>query len=431
MTTIFNERNEIKTINDNPISAQYPLCTDGDSVYEKDIVKSLNNIGTFTGDILSLFNSLDTSIIDTSITNPKYLEFSVERPFRSGSVALIAKTGDFSNIKIIYRDRQNTIIKTIDDSANNTKYTSHKFDVIDAANVCCVRVEFHTSDPVTLSFIYLRKVNTVRSYVSGTRDDGTRGNIVLDDANNLRTNSFPYTYSISEGTIAGHYPLLKFGTRTLIAANIQSLIWEGTNALYTYLASAERLKISSSSSSDTSNGVGARTVSVLGLDANFLEILEVITMNGITPVETSNLFIRIFRSYVSTCGTSLTNVGKITITNNAGTVEQAVVNANDGQTLMTMWTVPADKTAYMVQGTTSTDSNKGARVSFFTRLNDGGILYPWQIKYRAYLFSGNEIFPFVIPFKILAKTDIEVRVTTPASAGVTSAGATFELWYET
>ena len=30
----------------------------------------------------------------------------------------------------------------------------------------------------------------------------------------------------------------------------------------------------------------------------------------------------------------------------------------------------------------------------------------------------------------LAKTDIEVRVLTPTAAGATSAGATFELWYE-
>ena len=35
-----------------------------------------------------------------------------------------------------------------------------------------------------------------------------------------------------------------------------------------------------------------------------------------------------------------------------------------------------------------------------------------------------------MPFKIESKTDIEIRVLTPASAGATSAGATFELWYE-
>lgn len=97
---------------------------------------------------------------------------------------------------------------------------------------------------------------------------------------------------------------------------------------------------------------------------------------------------------------------------------------------MTIWTVPAGKVAYLTMATVSTNSNKGMRVSIFTRLNDGGTIYPWQIKYRAYIFSGNEVFPFSIPFKIPAKTDIEVRVTTPSGAGDTSCGATFELWYE-
>jgi len=159
------------------------------------------------------------------------------------------------------------------------------------------------------------------------------------------------------------------------------------------------------------------------------EINETITMNGLTAVTTTNSFIRVYRAFGVTCGTSLTNVGTISIKNNAETVTQVVINPNDSQTLMTMWTVPAGKVAYLEGMTFSTDSNKGARVSLFTRLNDG-VLYPWLIKYRAYAFSGNENFYFDIPFKIPAKTDIEIRVTTPASAGVTSCGATFELWYE-
>ena len=97
---------------------------------------------------------------------------------------------------------------------------------------------------------------------------------------------------------------------------------------------------------------------------------------------------------------------------------------------MAMWTVPRGKTAYVVRGGLSTSSNKGARVSFFVRLNDGGILYPWQIKYRGFLFSGAIQVPIDIPYVIPELTDIEITVKTPTSAGVTSLGGTFELWYE-
>ena len=44
--------------------------------------------------------------------------------------------------------------------------------------------------------------------------------------------------------------------------------------------------------------------------------------------------------------------------------------------------------------------------------------------------SGNIQNHLNIPFEVPEKTDIEMRVTTPAAAGVTSIGATFELWYE-
>lgn len=270
----------------------------------------------------------------------------------------------------------------------------------------------------------------VKSVLTGLRDDATFGNVGLDNQNNLRVNSFPYTYSIAEGAISGHSSLLKFGTRTSVLANTQSVVWEGANALYTYLTTAQQLKIASSSAQDAPGGTGALTLTLVGLDANWLEISETITMTGASVVTTTASFIRIFRAYVASCGSSLANVGAITVTNNAGTVVQLIIPATDGQTLMTMWTVPAGKVAYLTGSTVSTDSNKGARVSIYTRLNDGGTTYPWLIKYRAFLFGGNNTFSFNIPFKIPAKTDIEVRVTTPASAGTTSAGSTFELWYE-
>ena len=270
----------------------------------------------------------------------------------------------------------------------------------------------------------------VKSVLTGERDDGVFGNAIMDNQNSLRVNSFPYLYSIAEKVIDGHDALLKFGTRTSVSANTPSSIWEGNTDLYAYMTTAQQLKVVSSSASDTLAGTGARTLFLQGVDGSHNEITETINMAGLTTVTTVNSYFRIYRAFVVTCGTAVTNVGKITIRNNAATVEQAVINAGDGQTLMTLWTVPIGKIAYLLSGTFSSDSNKGARVSMFTRQLDGGTLYPWQIKYRAFVFSGNNEFNFHIPFRIPAKTDIEVRVNTPASAGTTSAGATFELWYE-
>lgn len=270
----------------------------------------------------------------------------------------------------------------------------------------------------------------MKSVITGIRDDGIFDNVGIDNGKNLRVNSFPYTYAIAEGQLDNHSALLKFGTRTSLLAGTPSVIWEGTNPLYTYLSSAEQLKVTSTSGEEVAAGTGVRTLTIHGLDDNFAEISETITMTGAVAATTSLSYRRVFRAYGATCGTAETNVGTITITNNAGTIELLKINIGDGQTLMALWTVPAGKKAFMVSGSVSTSSNKGAVVSFFVRVNDGGTLYPWLIKYRAYIFSGNENFEFKIPFPLAPKTDIEIRMTTPGSAGTTSAGGTFELWYE-
>ena len=242
--------------------------------------------------------------------------------------------------------------------------------------------------------------------------------------------AIPYAVAIAQGSLRGHSTLVKFGTRTAVAAATSSVIWEGNTPLYTYMSTAQQLKVVSSSTSDAPDGTGARTILLQGLDANFDLIEETITMNGTTTVTTTKSFLRVFRAYATTTGRSLVNVGKITIRNNAATEEKLVIVAGDGQSLMTIWTVPRGKTAYLVSAGFSTDTNKGARVSFLTRENNGATNPPYQIKYRSFVFSGQNNYPFAIPLKITEKTDIEVRVNTPSNAGITSAGATLEIFYK-
>lgn len=270
----------------------------------------------------------------------------------------------------------------------------------------------------------------VKSIITGKRDDWSFGNAILDNEDRMQVNSQDYLYWIAEGAIAWHSPLLKFWTRTSILANTQSLIREWTNPNYTYLTSAEILKVSSSSVNDTALWTGTRTIKIYWLDADFNEIDEIVTMNGTNIVSTTKTFIRIFRVVTNTCWSLFKNDGNITITNNTWTNQLIFIPAWDWQTLMTMWTVPVWKVAYITQISASNDSWKGARFSLYTRQLDWGILYPRAVKYRAYLVGWNNVIPFNIPFKIPAKTDIEIRFTTPANAGTTSGGATFELRYE-
>jgi len=137
-----------------------------------------------------------------------------------------------------------------------------------------------------------------KTVLTGEGDDGIFKNVKVSQSNKLQVVDQPYTYAISEGDLLLHYPLLKFGTRMAVAANTQSLIWEGNTALYTYMTTAQQLKISSSSAQDGVAGTGALTIKIFGLDADFNEIDEIITMNGVGVVTTTKSFIRIFRAFV-------------------------------------------------------------------------------------------------------------------------------------
>lgn len=75
---------------------------------------------------------------------------------------------------------------------------------------------------------------------------------------------------------------------------------------------AATASIVSTSTSDASAGVGARSALLNGLDENYDPILEVVTLNGTTPVVTTQSFLRINSMRVISSGTSKHNVGVLT-----------------------------------------------------------------------------------------------------------------------
>ena len=138
-------------VNGNAVSVQYPLPTDGDSVYEKDINQDYGTtIGTFTGTVNSLVNDYDTEITDVTATNPKTFTIRFERPITASSIGIGSGTGDFSNVKILLKDLSGTTRITVDDSASSTKHTSNLYPFQPNAFIEMV-VEFHTTDAVKLN----------------------------------------------------------------------------------------------------------------------------------------------------------------------------------------------------------------------------------------------------------------------------------------
>lgn len=416
----------------NEVSVQFPFSGDGDSVYVKDLDLSHSNNNNFTGEVTDYFDNLSSVNLATGTENPKTLTIAFKRSLQVHSIGFGCDDPNYNFSNIVVKALGSGMAVRYTDNTyenNDTKYNSLLINLKPLA-LNGFTIEFHTNDTVCLSNIIIFKAINVNARIQGLRDDDTLGDVTISNTNRLKTVSQPYTYAIAENDLTDHYGLLKFGTRTLVAANTESTIWEGPTARYVYLPTAQQLKVSSTSGLDTLTGTGARSLILYGLNSTYDEVQETINLNGTGIVTTVNSYIRITRALVYTSGTLYTNAGIINIRNNANTVTQALINIGDGQTLMSIWTVPRCKTAFIIKGSASTDSNKGSRLSLFVRKLDGGILYPWLIKYRGYLFSGAVQIPLDIPYIVPEKTDIEMRVNTPASAGTTSVGGTFELWYE-
>jgi hypothetical protein len=220
---------------------------------------------------------------------------------------------------------------------------------------------------------------------------------IVSSISRVRT-SEPFELQVSRGQISYHNIQFKFGYNPVVG-NSKETIWS-QGGLYAYPPSASVMTVSSSNTNDTSAGTGARTVEVFGLDTDYNEISEVVTLNGQTPVNTAKSYLRINRGIVRSAGSGEQNAGIIYA--GTGTVTLGVpVNIyltidgqGDNQTLMCLWTVPANYTAFLVKMSLSTGTPYGE---------------VFQAKERFTLTDGVHDQLYVYPTPFAEKSDIEMR----------------------
>lgn len=241
-----------------------------------------------------------------------------------------------------------------------------------------------------------------------------------------------FDLQVARGHILNHRHVFKYGFNSAVGTGDETIWAQG--AQYTWPAAAAQLKVSSSSVEDDATkspeGTGAYTVTLEGLDANYAEISETVTMNGQTQVTTTASFLRLHRMYVVTAGSTLSNVGIIyayTGTASSGTPTDATtirstIAAAEGQTLQAFYTVPAGYTAYMTN--ISAGSVDGTNATTMT-LRARNVGESFRTKMKFIVFKSHSQLDRHIPLKFLEKTDIEVR--GDAAASTTDVAATFDL----
>jgi hypothetical protein len=237
----------------------------------------------------------------------------------------------------------------------------------------------------------------------------------------------PFELQVARNQIMGHKSLFKFGINGDVGTSVETVWAQG--GTYVYPASATVMKISSSSADDAAAGTGARTISIAGLDANYNEISETVTLNGQTEVNTVNSYLRITRMFVVTAGSGATAAGTIyagvgTVTSGVPATVYGMITLTANQTQMALWTVPAGYTLYLMGNFfSSANSTANAWTNFQLIQRPLGGVFRIQSSTRT-PGNGDFVLDLHTPLAFAEKTDIEIRAV--ASAGSSNVSAEFE-----
>jgi hypothetical protein len=231
---------------------------------------------------------------------------------------------------------------------------------------------------------------------------------------------------VALGLVPGWEIFRKFGMNNDVPNTGSEEVWPPGTAR-TLPSAAAVVAVSSDSAEDdpdeaTPPGTGAWTMRIEGLDANYKEITEDVTLTGTTPVNTVASFLRINRMYINTAGSTEGNVGNISAT--IGGNLQAYIEATEGQTHQTHYTVPAGHTL-LVTGLTVGVGRMGGTsdCQVATQIKLTGVVgadAAWRTISDVYIYNGeihqNNETATVIP----QKTETRQVVTSSAATQVYS-----------
>jgi hypothetical protein len=205
---------------------------------------------------------------------------------------------------------------------------------------------------------------------------------------------------VSRGLIRGAVARNIFGYQASVTTSFIPA-WEFAS-VYAYPGSAITMTVTSASGSDD-----GKTLLIQGLDANYAEISDVVTINGAGDINTNIPFFRI-NDVILTSGT--TNVGLITIQNTGKTVNYAGIRAGDGRNQASIYTVPANKEFYLYRIDAFSNDSTAAKPGLFKNFSQNSNGQQYNVARTTFYNQMN--IQRRIPFKYSEKTDIQFQLQT-------------------
>lgn len=228
------------------------------------------------------------------------------------------------------------------------------------------------------------------------------------DGNVINTSGAASNIPLAAGEVSGYFHVHKFGATD---GNVTAgTVWDGNTGSTTYPYPASGV-VTVNSLTET-----GELVRVIGLDADFNPQEEEIAIGATGTL----VFGRVFRAQM----VSLTNASDITIEQSG--VVAAKILAGLAQTLMSVYTVPAGKTAYLLDlhlGSDKASTNTAMTYRIFCREYDNGGVFRIIGNYNAAGGQSLDI-NYPVPLMIPEKSDLRIDVL---AGQATQVSATFDL----
>ena len=233
----------------------------------------------------------------------------------------------------------------------------------------------------------------------------------------------PWAQAVAEGVVSGYASVNKFGSAPDFDQDEGEItVWDGADdgtawelMRYVYSTSADIDSISSSSNADSNS------VLIIGLDSSSNQVSQTVTLLGTNSVPLTTSLYRVFRAYNNNGPAFIGHV--IVYVNTALTAGvptdknkiRLVIQPENQQTEMALYTIPAGKTGYIDSIYIATGGSTKI-ADYVVRLyatTAGGVPLLKHKSAVIELGASGQVVPFKFPLSFAAGTDIEVTVEIP------------------
>ncbi len=242
-----------------------------------------------------------------------------------------------------------------------------------------------------------------------------------------------FVLQVARGKIAGITHINKYGRNpdcdqagSATAVNIGRSLWDGGVAGASNWVEPTEARIHQAASSSPNDDIdgggtnaGAQVIEIFGLDSNYAFQDEALQLDGTTNVPTRFAYSMIYRVSVRSAGSTGYNEGAISLTADTDGTVTAQIAVGNNQCQMAIYQIPAGKTGYITNYSSSLHKSGGATKFADVFLMSKRFGEVWRVRGQTTIASdGNQTNQHMFnPYKTFRAKELIQVVANPSADG--------------